>query len=89
MIDLLSEITLDDLPDEQLDIAEVVGIEAYKKLVVCFGGNDIRILKQDTLIKDKRDSMIRTEYTGTNTRGLARKFHLSDRSIRYIVGQQR
>lgn len=81
----LDELIIEDLSGEQLEIAEIVGIENYRKLVHHFGGNSIRIHQEDTLVKEKRDKAIRTQYNGRNVLELTMKYGLSDRTIRGIV----
>ncbi len=85
MSSLLDTVTMDDLSGEQLDIAELIGIENYRKLVRNFGGNQIRILQEDTLVKEKRDNEIRKLYNGRNELELSQKYNLSDRTIRAIT----
>ncbi|HCA29103.1 MAG TPA: DNA-binding protein [Ruminococcaceae bacterium] len=82
---MLDTVTMDDLSGEQLDIAELIGIENYRKLVRNFGGNQIRILQEDTLVKEKRDNEIRKLYNGRNELELSQKYNLSDRTIRAIT----
>ncbi len=84
---LLDTVVLDDLSGEQLEIAELIGIENYRKLVRHFGGNQIRILQEDTLIKEKRDNEIRKLYNGRNELELSRQYNLSDRTIRAITAK--
>nr|WP_319487256.1 Mor transcription activator family protein [uncultured Caproiciproducens sp.] len=84
-MNLLDTIILDDLIGEQLEIAELIGIENYRKLVENFGGNQIRILQKDTLVKEKRDNEIRSLYNGRNELELSQKYNLSDRTIRAIT----
>lgn len=85
MTNWLDEVSIADLTGEQLEIAEVIGIENYRKLVQHFGGNQIRIHQEDTLVKEKRDKTIRSQYNGYNVLQLAMKYGLSDRTIRGIV----
>lgn len=85
MSSLLDTVTMDDLSGEQLEIAELIGIENYRKLVRNFGGNQIRILQEDTLVKEKRDNEIRKLYNGRNELELSQKYNLSDRTIRAIT----
>jgi Mor family transcriptional regulator len=82
---LLDTVVLDDLSGEQLEIAELIGIENYRKLVRHFGGNTVRILQADTLVKEKRDNEIRKLYNGRNELELSQKYNLSDRTIRAIT----
>lgn len=85
----LDTVTLEDLSGEQLAIAELIGIVNYRKLVKNFGGNQIRILQEDTLVKEKRDNEIRSLYNGRNELELSRKYNLSDRTIRSIVANMK
>lgn len=84
-MNLLDTVTLDDLSGEQFEIAELIGIENYRKLVRHFGGNTVRILQADTLVKEKRDNEIRKLYNGRNELELSQKYNLSDRTIRAIT----
>jgi Mor family transcriptional regulator len=86
-LNLLEQITLDSLPVEQREIASIVGIEAYTKLVEQYGGCNIYIFKADTLLKDLRDAQIKDEFDGYNHRELALKYDLSERTIRDIVSE--
>lgn len=88
-MNLLDTVTLDDLDGDQLEIAEVIGMEAYRHLVKHFGGNSLRVYQEDTLIKGKRDKEILEQYTGYNIRQLSIKYGLSDRTIRNIVAPAR
>lgn len=83
---MLDRLTIEDIiNDEQKQIAEIIGIDAYIKLVRNFGGTSIYIWKQDSLIKDIRDKKIRQEFNGSNYSLLAKKYNLTDRTIRDIV----
>lgn len=86
---LLDTINLEDLSGEQLEIAELIGIVNYRKLVKNFGGNQVRILQEDTLVKEKRDNEIRSLYNGRNELELSQKYNLSDRTIRSIVANMK
>lgn len=82
----LDEIKMADLPEEQQEIAEAVGMDGYLNLVRQFGGLRVQILKEKTLIKARRDERIRQLYRkGTPIEKLALDFHLRDRTIRNIV----
>lgn len=82
----LDEIKMADLPEEQQEIAEAVGMDGYLNLVRQFGGLRVQILKEKTLIKARRDERIRQLYRkGIPIEKLALDFHLRDRTIRNIV----
>ena len=54
MNEYLNNLTLDDLDGDQKELAECIGIEAYIKLVKCFGGLNVYVYKPDSLVKIKR-----------------------------------
>ncbi|MEA4825064.1 MAG: Mor transcription activator family protein [Clostridium sp.] len=82
---MLERLTLEDLPDGQRYIAELIGLENYKKLVHYFGGSDIYIQKEDTLTKDIRNKEIISMFNGGNYLEIAKIFNLSERAVRQII----
>lgn len=87
--DLLEMLTPDDLPPEQRDLAEVVGIEGYRRLLRVYGGTGAMYIPQpDRLLRSLRDDLIRREYDGRNVYALARKWELTDAYIRSIVREK-
>lgn len=49
MIDLLDELTLEDLDGDQYDLAKCLGMESYIKLVRTFAGSPINVPMPDTI----------------------------------------
>lgn len=84
----LDHITVDELQKEQKDIAELIGLDEYKKLVEHYGGTSIYIYNTETLLRCNRNAEIRKLFNGYNFKELALKFGLSERSIRMIIAQQ-
>lgn len=82
---LIDKLKLDDLKDDQKEMAELIGIENYKKLVYRFGGCPLYVYKEDTLIKDIRDKEIIKNFNGDNYKELAIEYNLSERTIRELV----
>lgn len=81
-------ITLDDLYGQQRDIAELIGIDNYVKLVKRYSGEQIYICKYNELTKIQRDRKIRAAYTGYNAAALAHQYDLSVRQIQQICSGQ-
>lgn len=79
------EITLDDLVGEQKELAEVIGLDAYLRLIEIYGGTTIYIAKLDNIKIMQRNKKIISEYTGYNAKFLANKYGLSDRALRTII----
>lgn len=75
------------LSGEQREIAETIGIEAYKKLVERFGGCHIYICKIDTIQREIRNKEIQNNFNGFNYRELARKYNLSEKAVREIISR--
>lgn len=80
------EIMLEDVPKEQRDIAEAVGMEAFIKLSkLCGGQASIYITRYTQLSRGARNRTIKERYNGYNIRQLAREYNLTSRQIRKIV----
>lgn len=86
MQDLLEQLTLEDILSESRSVAEVIGIDAFIKLVRFHGGDTMYIPKPDKLAVYVRQRLIRKEFTGRNHKELAKKWNLTVRSIYMIVG---
>lgn len=83
---MLDTLKIEDIQnEEQKYIAELIGIASYVKLVKEFGGTSIYILKEDSLIKELRDKKIREEFKGGNYSALAKKYNLTEMTIRNII----
>ena len=84
----LEKVRLEDLDQEQQEVAELIGLENYKKLMAEYGGVSIYIPKADRLERLERNDKIRAEFTGYNFRDLAVKYGLTEVSIRSIVADK-
>lgn len=84
----IDDIKLDQLSGEQYELAELIGIEAYRKLVRCYGGGFIYICKADTIMKISRNDEICDKFNGYNYRELANEYNLSEKMIREITAEK-
>ncbi len=82
---LLDELTIEDLDCEQKELAECIGLAAYKKLVENYAGSYVYVCKPDTVTKNARNMQIEKEFNGYNYLELAKKFNLSEGSVRRII----
>ena len=85
----LRAIRLEDIPSEQQDIAENLGMEAFLRLTRLCGGQNLYIPKLESLERGGRDREIRARFNGGNYRALAAQFRLSERQIRKIINGSR
>lgn len=86
-MNLLDELTIDDLDPEQRELADCIGMTAYKKLVATYAGSSVNIRMPDKLTIVQRNKRIIREFNGYNFGELARKYRLSERQIRNIVAE--
>lgn len=85
-MDFLDELIIEDLDIEQREIAEALGgLEIYKNFIRNFGGSNIYAVLPETLTVAVRNRHICTEFNGYNYKELARKYRISEISVRRIV----
>lgn len=82
-------VPLDMLPDEGKEVAQIVGIGNYLKLVKEYGGRSIYIHKLDAVRRSIRDEAIRKDFNGENHAFLCKKYDLSEKQIRLILAADR
>lgn len=88
-LDTLRAIHLTDVPEEYRDIAESIGMEAFLRLTLLCGGQNLYIPKRESLEREGRDREIRARFDGGNYRDLAAQFRLSERQVRKIINGTR
>lgn len=80
------ELKVEDLREEQRQIAETIGIEPYLELSRKYGGTSIYVAKAEEIqSRQERDRRIREEFDGSNYSQLALKYGLTEVWIRNIV----
>ena len=89
MVDMEKIVSPEQLSDDKKELAEIIGLDAYKKLVQHFGGSYIYVNKLDTVTKKERDAEICQKFNGKNYCQLAQEYNLTENRIRSIVRQKR
>ena len=82
------EIRLEDLSEGQQEVAALIGPENFRKLMEVYGGAYLYIPKTDRLERMECNERIRAEFDGYNFRELARKYDLTEITIRSIVSDK-
>lgn len=77
--------SLEQLSGDQRELAEITGLEIYKKLVANYGGMCVYIYKPETILRELRNAEICEKFNGYNYRELAKNYHLSEKTVREIV----
>lgn len=85
---LLDKLTLEDLDEDQRELAECIGLEAYKNLLRNYAGSPITVRMPKTVTIPVRDKEIKDKFDGYNYGTLAREYNLSEVTIRRIVSSE-
>lgn len=87
-MEVLQKVTSGDLTPEQRELADLLGMDMFLKLVQQCGGTNLYIPKADTIGRTARNAMIQAEFTGYNIKALACKYKLSEVQIRSIIAKK-
>ena len=69
------------LKDEDREIAELIGIENYERLIEWYGGTNIYIPASSTTKRGELSEMLKRQYNGNNAAELGKKYKLSKRTV--------
>ena len=84
---MIDKVTIKDIPQNNQDIAQLIGIENFKKLVKYMGGSSIYIPKEKNLILNIRNKNIKKEFNG-DIKILSRKYKITQSQIRNILKEK-
>lgn len=84
---MLEEVTIKDIPESFRDIAEVIGIDAYKKLVRYVGGSTVYVPVEGCLTREVRNRVLKESFNG-DYKSVTRKYNISEAHVRRIINQQ-
>ncbi|NND70781.1 MAG: hypothetical protein HKN43_04315 [Rhodothermales bacterium] len=76
---------VNELPPQFQEIAVDVGVEIVRYLIENWGGSVMYVPTLSKLAAQTLRKRIRSEYTGSNERELARKYNLSRMKIRQVL----
>lgn len=82
-------ICLEDIPETYRDIAEVIGLESFLRLVRLCSKQKLYVPDFSSLERAARDRDICARFKGGNYRQLAVQFRLGERQVRKIVDRRR
>ena len=88
MEELLKELELNDLKGRSREMAEAIGMDAFCKMIIYYGGTDPYIPDMESVLLPVRNKMINRAFDGFNSVELSRKWGLTERYIREIVKEQ-
>lgn len=83
--ELLSETTIEDIPERYRGIAEIIGIEAFAKLSDYARGDKVYFPKVETIVMSARNRRIRKEHNGYNQKDLAERYDMTIQQVNNIL----
>lgn len=85
-MNLFEDVTFEDLGEDQREVAELIGIENYLKMVSIFGGGAIYIPKPDGVFRAARNRKIIEDYrNGKSYKFIAKKYNLTKSAVVNIL----
>ena len=88
MVNMEKIVASEQLSGDKKILAEIIGLEAYKKLVQHYGGSYIYVNKPDTVMRKERNDEICHRFNGSNYSQLAQEYNLTENRIRSILRQK-
>lgn len=88
-MEYLKHLRIEDLKEEQKELAETIGLQSYIKLMKNFGGSNIYIHKPERANIIARNKLIINDFTGYNYRELAKKYNLSKNALKQIISENK
>ncbi|MDE6426402.1 MAG: DNA-binding protein [Ruminococcus sp.] len=88
MVDIEKIVSPEQLTGSNKELAKVIGLEAYRKLVQHYCGSYVYVNKSDTVIKNERNAEIFRKFNGSNYSQLATEYNLTENRIRSILRQK-
>ncbi|MCM1316003.1 MAG: hypothetical protein NC205_00495 [Prevotella sp.] len=85
MVDIEKIISPEQIDGDKRELVNIIGLDAYKKLVQHYGGSYIYINKPDTVTRKERNTEIRKKFNGSNYCQLAQEYQLTENRIRSIL----
>lgn len=83
---IIKNFTIDMIKDELWkDLAADIGIENFCTMLSHIGGMQMYVPRLDRVLIPARDKLIKKEFDGSNFAFLAKKYSLTERTVRDII----
>lgn len=82
------EIKRDDIPDNMLNLVDIVGMESFIEIIKVYGGYTLYIPYYKSLKRQARNREIKKQYNGHNARELSKIYSLSVAQIQRISKEE-
>ena len=84
MIEVINLVELEHLKGEQRELAELIGIDAYRKIVSVYGGEKLFISRLDSIISANRKILVKAALSVYSDTEIMAAFNLTKREFERI-----
>ena len=82
---MINYLTKEDVPEILQGLVDIMGIEAFIKLIKQYGGSSLYIPNENSVLKPIRNRLIKEYFNGNNYKQLAKEFKISEMQVRNII----
>lgn len=84
MVEVINLVELEHLKGEQRELAELIGIDAYRKIVSVYGGEKLFISRLDSIISANRKNLVKAALSAYSDTETMAAFNLTNREFERI-----
>lgn len=84
MIKIIDLVGLEHLKGEQRELAELIGIDAYRKILSVYGGEKLFISRLDSIISQNRASLVKSALKTASETEIIDAFNITKREFERI-----
>ena len=82
---MIKYLSKEDIPEFLQNLVDIMGIEAFIRLIEEYGGSSIYIPNENSILKPIRNRLIKKHFNGNNYKELSKEFKISEMQVRNIV----
>ena len=82
---MIKYLSKEDIPEFLQNLVDIMGIEAFIRLIEEYGGSSIYIPNEKSILKPIRNRLSKKHFNGNNYKELSKEFKISEMQIRNIV----
>lgn len=82
---MIKYLSKEDIPEFLQGLVDIMGIEAFIRLIEEYGGTSIYIPNEKSILKPIRNRLIKKHFNGNNYKELSKEFKISEMQVRNII----
>lgn len=84
---MLNKVKLEDIPQVHRELADLIGLDAFKKLVKYAGGSTIYVPVENCIVREVRNRILKATFKG-DYKSMARSYRISETHLRRILKEK-